>query len=108
MVNSLVFWSIITVFIRAVSIALFVYVATVQYQQFKYKTHLQPLKRLLFFVPIILVLTNIPQGLLSWDRILQYKVPNWTTNLATVTNSVGILITAIIFLLIYTFDGNND
>ena len=106
--NSLVFWSVVAIIIRIITVILLAYIARVQYHQFQFKSRLQPLKRLLFFVPIVLIITNIPQFVLSWERAHSHAASNLQTNLATISNSLAIFLVAILLVLIYNFkDGGN-
>jgi hypothetical protein len=105
--NVLVFWSIVTIIIRILALIMLGYVAIVQYKEFRFKSTLQPLKRILFYIPITIAITNIPQMSLSWIRINNNVGSIGLTSLATVSNAVGIFLTAFLLLLVYTYKGSD-
>lgn len=103
--NILSFWSIITLIIRVCALLILLYVSNLQLKEFKHKTTLQPLKRLLFYIPLTIAITNIPQAFLSWNRIFGYTGSLGLTSLATVSNAIGIFLTAILLLMVYRYRG---
>lgn len=106
-VDMLAVWSAIALVIRALGLGLLVYVARLQFTEFRYKSDLQPLKRLLFYCVLALIITNIPILVLNYIRIIGESASAGVTSLATVTNATGVLIFAVLLYLVYKYRGNS-
>lgn len=102
-VDVLGFWSAVALVIRVGAIAMLLLVAYIQLQQFRFKTSLQPLKRLLLGAVTVIVFSNLPIVYLHWVRIARLPSSESVTALATVTNAVSMFIVAVLLLLVYRF-----
>lgn len=105
--DSLVISSVAVIIVRLAAIVIFTYVAILQHAQFKNITTLQPLKRLLFYIPITIIVSNIPQLALSYNRIHSIHGEVGLTSVATLSNAVGVLLTAVLLLLVYRYKSDN-
>lgn len=106
--NILANLSIVAMVLRLFAIGVFIYVAKIQVRQFKNISELQPLKKLLLSFVGLLVLSNLPILYLHYVRIIGEVAPSSVTALATVTNALGTLLSAVVLLLIYKFAAKGD
>jgi hypothetical protein len=107
-INMLSLWSAVALVLRVVALVLLGFVARMQFQQFKFKTSLQPLKRLLFALVIAIGLSNLPILYLHVQRVLSVPADDTITSFATVTNALGQLILAVLLVLVYRFKSGDD
>lgn len=101
--NILVSSSIFALIIRLVALVIFITVVKRQTQQFKTQSEVQPLKKLLIAFVVMLIASQIPILGLHVIRIAEVSGGATYTAVATVTNSIGLLIAAIILNMIYRF-----
>jgi hypothetical protein len=103
--SSLVLWSWVALIVRVVAIGVLLYIVQIQIKQFQFKSHLQPLKRLLLSALIVLILSNVPILFLHVERIENVTTSAAATSFATVSNALGMLVVAVLLLLVYRFKG---
>lgn len=92
--------------LRIIALLLLARVALIQFRQFQYKSSLQPLKRILFYIPISIAITNIPQFMLSWGRIFGDNGGTQLTSVATLSNGFSVFLTAVLLLMVYHYRGD--
>jgi hypothetical protein len=107
-VDSLAFWSLISLILQVLSIAGFIFVGRLQIREFQFKSPLQPLKRLLLASVVTLTISNFPIMYLHYLRIYGLPQPTSVVALATVANAAGMLLVATFLYMIYIFRGNGD
>lgn len=102
--NLVVNASIVALIIRLLAVPLFVVVIYRQWRQFKTKSNLQSLKRLLIALVVMIAFSNLPIIKLHLDRISAagHSTPE-VTAIATTANAASMLIIAILLYLIYGF-----
>ncbi len=105
--DSLAFWSAVAFFVRLAGLGVLLYIARLQFNEFKTKTTLQPLKRLLFWFVNAIILSNIPILYLNFIRITNHIGSHMVTDIATVTNALGVLLSGCLLLAVYKYKGND-
>jgi hypothetical protein len=105
--GSLAFWSAVAFIVRLTALVLLIYIARLQFNEFQFKTTLQPLKRLLFYFVIAIVVSNFPILYLNGIRILGQTGSPTVTDFATVSNALGMLLAAGLLLAVYRYKGND-
>lgn len=106
--DSLAFWSAVALLLRVLAIGVFIYIARLQFNEFKYKNSLQPLKQLLFYFVIGIIISQIPIMYLHVLRIQGITASSAVTSFATVSNAAATLVVAILMYLVYKFKGNDE
>lgn len=104
--DTLAFWSLVSLILRVVAIICFIYILYLQLKQFKNKELYRQenrLKRLLTAFVFVIAVSNIPIMLLHFDRIRGIKASDGVTSVATVTNALAMVIIGALLVLIYQF-----
>ena len=106
--ETLAFWSLISLIVRVAAIGLFIFVGKIQLAQFQNKTELQPLKKLFMLFIALLAGSNISIIYLHYERILGEVASPGITAWVTVSNAVSMLLAALMLLLIYKFAAKDE
>lgn len=104
----LAFWSGVALIFRIIAIVIFVYVGQIQLRQFKIKSELQPLKKSLMALIVLLGLSNVPIMYLHLIRIWGDSASAAVTSAATVSNAISMLLAAIVLIMIYKFSMRDE
>lgn len=102
-------WIFLAGFIElSFAIIMYMYVIRLQLQQFKNRSSLQPLKKLLLSSVLILITASIPLMIVYADAIwFQYQA-RWLVPFAVIGNATAKVVVAFILILIYKFQSNDD
>ncbi len=104
----LALWSLVALIFRFSAIGVLLYVARLQFKEFKYQSSLQPLKRILFHFVILIIISNLPIMYLHYVRIIGQTASPGITAFATASNALATLVVAILLLMVYKFKGNDE
>lgn len=95
--------SIVALLILLIAIGVFIHNATLQYREFKFHSELQPLKKFFFSMSIILAGSNLPILMVFWQLAQDQLITTLLASVVIISYSLTMLITAILFLVIYRF-----
>lgn len=94
--------SVIAIVLRTLGVIVLLYVFRIQLQQFRTKTKLQSLKKLLAGLLITDIFMVAPILFVNYLRVVDSANP-YISGIATMMNAAGVLIGGVLLYLIYTF-----
>lgn len=101
-------WVVLVGFIElTIACMINIFVLRLQFSQFRYKSFLQPLKRMLLLSVVFFILAALPLMFVYANTLWFHLANVWIIYVAIIANATAKVLISLMLLLIYRFKGND-